>query len=292
MRAAVPDPDGVGGGGCVRLRVGVEYDGTEFGGWAVQPGRRTVAGVLAEGLATVLRVSEPLGMVVAGRTDAGVHATGQVCQVDVPVAAWRAVPGRSDLAPEVALVRRLAGVLPADLRVTGVQVAADGFDARFSALRRRYSYRVCDRESGVPPLRRHDVVAHRRPLDVEAMDAASRSLVGLHDFGAFCRRREGATTVRTLLEYSWRRDGDGFAVARVVADAFCHSMVRALVGAALAVGDGRRDVGWAARVLAGGVRDPGVTVAPPHGLVLEQVDYPPDAELAERAAQARAVRTL
>src|SRR3954454_24150456 len=207
---AVPDPAGAGSGGSVRLRLGVEDDGTQFDGWAVQPGRRTVAGGLADGLATVLRGPDDLAMVVAGRTDAGVHATGQVCQVDVPLAAWAAVPGRSDLPPEAASVRRLSGVLPADVRVHSVAVAAKGFDARFSALRRRYAYRVCDREAGVPPLRRRDVVPHRRPLDVEAMDLAARSLVGLHDFGAFCRRREGATTVRTLLEYSWRRDADGF----------------------------------------------------------------------------------
>lgn len=259
----------------------------------MQPGRRTVAGTLLAGLGTVLQVPEDgLGLVVAGRTDAGVHATGQVAHVDLPPDRWAALPGRSDLAPAQALLRRLAGVLPGDVRVHRAAPAPAGFDARFSALRRRYAYRVCDDPAGVPPLRRHDVLAHRRPLDVAAMDAAAGRLVGLHDFAAFCKRRDGATTVRTLLEYGWTRDADGFAVARVVADAFCHSMVRALVGALLAVGDGRRPPAWPAEVLAGRVRDPGAAVVGPQGLTLVEVVYPDDALLAERAAQARAVRTL
>jgi tRNA pseudouridine38-40 synthase len=233
-----------------------------------------------------------LALVVAGRTDAGVHATGQVCHADVPSGAWHELPGGASLAPSAALVRRLRGVLPRDVRVRAAGPAPPGFDARFSALRRRYAYRLSDDPAGVPPLRRRDVAAAAHPLDVAAMDEASRALVGLHDFAPFCRRRDGATTVRTLLEYTWVRDGDGLVVARVVADAFCHSMVRALVGGALAVGDGRRPVRWPAQVLAGGVRDPGVIVAPAHGLVLDEVVYPPDDELTSRAAAARAVRTL
>jgi tRNA pseudouridine38-40 synthase len=134
------------------------------------------------------------------------------------------------------------------------------------------------------------VLGHRRLLDVEAMDAAARSLTGLHDFAAFCKRREGATTIRTLLTYRWQRAE--FLTATVVADAFCHSMVRALVGATIAVGEGRRPPGWVVEVLTGRTRDAGVGVVPPHGLVLEHVQYPPDAELALRAEEARALRTL
>jgi tRNA pseudouridine38-40 synthase len=254
---------------------------------------RTVQGELVAGLAAVTR-QDPAGLqvVVAGRTDAGVHARGQVCHVDLPLAAWTALPGRSSLDPGAALVRRLAGVLAPDVLVRSAAVAPPGFDARFSALRRRYAYRVCDDPVGVPPLRRRDVLAHRRPLDLDRMRRASAALTGLHDFAAFCRRREGATTVRTLLAYDWTRDGDGFAVATVVADAFCHSMVRALVGAALAVGDGRLDPGAPAAALAARTRDPRAAVAPPHALVLEEVVYPPDGDLAERARQARAVRSL
>jgi tRNA pseudouridine38-40 synthase len=229
-------------------------------------------------------------LVVAGRTDAGVHATGQVCHLDVPQEAWARLPGRSDAQPATALVRRLRGVLPADVRVSGAGVAPPGFDARFSALQRRYAYRVCDDAAGAPPLRRRDVAASRRPLDAAAMNVACQRLEGLHDFAAFCRRRPGATTTRTLLRYRWRRVEDHLLVADVVADAFCHSMVRALVGAALPVGEGRRGVDWPQRVLAARARDPAVTVAPPHGLVLEAVTYPADEHLAARAAHARAVR--
>ena len=279
----------------VRVRLDLGYDGTDFAGWAAQPGRRTAEQTLAEGLARVLRLPEPPRLVVAGRTDAGVHATGQVCHVDLPEQVWAAAPGRSERPPAEALVTRLAGVLPTDLRVHGARIAPPGFDARFSALRRRYAYRISDRPGGAPPLRRRDVVWHRRPLDVAAMSEAATALTGLRDFAAFCKRRDpavGATTIRTLLEYRWERDEEGLAVATVVADAFCHSMVRALVGAVLPVGEGRRAVGWPAEVLRAAVRDPAVTVVAAHGLVLAEVVYPDDAELAGRARAARAVRTL
>jgi tRNA pseudouridine38-40 synthase len=277
----------------VRLRLDLGYDGSEFAGWAAQPGQRTVQGTLQTALAILFRVpQDDLELVVAGRTDSGVHATGQVCHVDVPAAAWATLPGQGATDPPTSLLRRLAGVLPADVRVHAAAAAPPAFDARFSAVWRRYAYRVSDHPAGVPPLRRHDVVPYPRPLDVTALDAAARGLVGLHDFAAYCRRREGATTIRTLREFSWCRDEDGLAVARVVADAFCHSMVRALVGAVLAVGDGRRAVEWPARVLAAGVRDSAVNVAPARGLVLAEVGYPPDAQLALRADEARARRRL
>ncbi|WP_380158415.1 tRNA pseudouridine synthase A [Kineococcus sp. R86509] len=276
----------------MRVRLDLGYDGTAFSGWAEQPGLRTVQGELIAGLARVLRLDPAPRLTVAGRTDAGVHANGQVAHVDVPRARWDAVPGRSGTEPAAALVRRLAGVLPPDVRVHRAGLAPEGFDARFSALRRRYAYRVCDDPAGLPPLRRFDVLHHRRPLDLGAMDLAARSLVGLREFAAFCRPREGATTVRTLLAYSWTRDGDGLLVADVQADAFCHSMVRALVGAALAVGDGRRDVAWPRLVQDAAVRDPTVAVVAAQGLTLEEVVYPADGDLAARAHEARAVRTL
>ncbi|MFB9377355.1 tRNA pseudouridine(38-40) synthase TruA [Kineococcus gynurae] len=279
-----------------RLRLDLAYDGTAFAGWALQPGLRTVEGVLTEAVGRVLRTDPAPRLVVAGRTDAGVHARAQVAHVDVEEDALARVPGRSSRAPEEALVTRLAGVLPPDVRVHGVRRAPEGFDARFAATRRRYAYRVSDAPGGVPPLRRFDVLHHRRPLDAAAMDEAVQALVGLHEFAAFCKPREGATTVRTLLRYSWRRVEEGadagLLVADVRADAFCHSMVRALVGCALAVGDGRRDRGWPARVLAAAVRDPAVAVVPAHGLTLEEVAYPADHLLAARVLQARAVREL
>jgi len=252
-----------------------------------------VQGDLEAALARVLGLSAPPSLVVAGRTDAGVHATGQVCHLDVPAASWGALPGRSDREPGAALVTRLRGVLAPDVVVRSAAVAAAGFDARFAALRRRYAYRLCDDPAGVPPLRRHDVLGVRAPsggLDVSAMDHAAALLLGLHDFAAYCRPRAGATTVRTLLEHRWSRHPDGLVVGTVVADAFCHSMVRALVGAVLAVGQGRRDADWPRRVLSAAARDGAVQVVPPHGLVLEQVDYPPAGALADRVAAARSRR--
>jgi tRNA pseudouridine38-40 synthase len=263
----------------VRWRIDLRYDGAGFHGWARQDGLRTVQGVLEDALRTVLRLPEPPVVTCAGRTDTGVHARGQVAHVDLD----GAVAG-SDL------LRRLNGVLPADVAVTGVAEAAAGFDARFSALSRRYVYRLCDDATGWDPLRRTDVLRVPRPLDADRMNAAAHGLLGEHDFAAFCRKREGASTVRALLEFGWRRIGPGRVDGTVEADAFCHSMVRALVGTMIAVGDGRRDVAWPATVLAAGVRDPAVTVVSAHGLTLEEVRYPADAGLAARAELARQVR--
>jgi tRNA pseudouridine38-40 synthase len=250
--------------------------------------------VLAEALATVLRLPGPPLLTVAGRTDAGVHARGQVAHVDLPAAAWAAVPGRMPCGPEEALVRRLAGLLPRDVRVSAVAVAPAGFDARFSALWRRYAYRVSDAPGGVDPLRRADVLWHPGDLDVGAMNAAAKQLQGEHDFAAFCKLREGQSTVRRLIQFRWSRqttgEAAGLLVADVEADAFCHHMVRALVGACFAVGEGRRPVEWPAAVLASREKDSAVQVVPPHGLTLEEVRYPADADLAARATETRRPR--
>jgi tRNA pseudouridine38-40 synthase len=264
------------GGGSVRLRLDVAYAGTDFSGWARQPARRTVEQTLADALQTVLRLAAPPRLTVAGRTDAGVHATGQVAHVDVP--------GPVDVG---ALSRRLSGVLPDDVVVRRVMVAPDGFEARFAATGRRYVYRV--RDGVADPLRRHDTLSWARRLDADAMQQAANGLVGTHDYAAYCRPRPGATTIRTLHALTVARDGDLVTVT-ARADAFCHNQVRAMVGALLAVGDGRRTADWPREVLLGGVRDSAVTVAPPHGLTLVAVDYPPDDQLAARVASARARR--
>ena len=266
----------------VRIRIDLSYDGSGFSGWAAQPGRRTVESVLAETLGRVLRLEAAPRLTVAGRTDAGVHARGQVAHADLPEDAWAAMAGAAD--------RRLARALPPDVRVHAMAPAPAGFDARFSALWRRYSYRVCDDPAAADPLRRHDTLWYSRGLDLAAMNAAASALLGEHDFAAFCRRREGATTVRALRRLDWRRDAEGVAVGWVVADAFCHNMVRALVGALIAVGDGSRPPSWPSAVLGVAVRDPAVRVMPPHGLCLEEVRYPEPDRLAERAALTRRMR--
>ncbi|MFU8851050.1 tRNA pseudouridine(38-40) synthase TruA [Micromonospora sp. SL1-18] len=266
-----------------RLRLDVSYDGTDFSGWAAQPTRRTVAGVLVEALDLVLGAGTATGLTVAGRTDAGVHATGQVCHVDLPAEVWRQHEGR--------LLRRLARLLPTDVRVRAMAEVPADFDARFSATFRRYEYRVTDAPWGAEPLRRKDTLAWPRPLDLAALNAAAAGLVGEHDFAAYCRRKENATTLREVTRLDWRRDPDGILVATVQADAFCQNMVRSLVGAMLVAGDGRRPVGWPAGLLTRRERSSEVTVAPAHGLALVEVGYPADpAEYARRAALTRRLR--
>ncbi|UIJ36519.1 tRNA pseudouridine(38-40) synthase TruA [Allobranchiibius sp. GilTou73] len=273
----------------MRLRMDFGYDGSDFSGWAAQPGLRTVEETLAQAWGTILRQDAPR-LTVAGRTDAGVHARGAVCHLDLDDASYEGLPARSPRTSADAAVRRLNGVLPRDVVVRRVQRAPEGFDARFSATSRRYSYRICDDPATLDPVRRRDTVLVKHPVDVGLMDAAARNLAGLNDFAAFCKRREGATTVRTLLDYRWVREEDGTVAATVLADAFCHSMVRSLVGVVLPVGEGRREVQWPTQVLRERGRHPAVTVMPPHGLCLEEVTYPPDDELAARATQSRRTR--
>ncbi|WP_408896702.1 tRNA pseudouridine(38-40) synthase TruA [Nocardioides sp. R1-1] len=278
----------------MRLRIDLAYDGGDFRGWASQPGLRTVQGELTAALTTVLRLPEgSLRVTCAGRTDSGVHARGQVAHVDVPD---DPETGSETAARQLArldvLARRLNGVLDLDARVLRVTPAPEGFDARFAALWRRYAYRIVDDPERVDPLARNHVLFWPRALDVVAMDRAAQTLVGLHDFAAFCKHREGATTIRTLLEFGWTRTPDGLVVGRVRADAFCHSMVRALVGCMLPIGEGRKDPDWAVEILTGRRRDQGVVVVPAHGLTLEEVRYPDDAALAARVAQTAARRTL
>ncbi len=369
----------------MRIRLDIAYDGSHFRGWATQPGLRTVQGTLEGGLARILGGQPRL--VVAGRTDAGVHASGQVAHVDldedqqrrlgagrsrgrqnstdpkaggadappsglaeaqiggvlpgVPAAPAVREAGREhglvaapahnsshssadgpsarrvagdgeqiegvlrraavqpDLDPDLAagaerLAARLRGVVGAysDVTVTRSGLAPEGFDARFSAVWRRYSYRLADDESGYDPLERHRTTSVRGRLDERAMDAAARSLIGLHDFAAYCKPREEGTTIRTLLEYDWRRDADGVLVANVKADAFCHSMVRALVGACVAVGSGRLSVKDVADIRDGGERTNEFAVLAARGLTLTEVGYPDDELLGARAEQTRGKRTL
>jgi tRNA pseudouridine38-40 synthase len=246
-----------------------------------------VAGVVSAALALVVGSDGVEGLTVAGRTDAGVHATGQVCHVDVPGDRWAALSG--------SFVRRLARLLPPDVRVYAAAEVPGAFDARFSALFRRYAYRVTDAPWGAPPLRHRDTLAWHRALDVQALNVASGSLVGEHDFAAYCRHKDNATTVRAITDLSWHRDADGIVVGAFQADAFCQQMVRSLVGALLPVGDGRRPSSWPASLLERRERASEVVVAPAHGLTLVAVGYPDNpaeyANRAERTRQRRMVRS-
>jgi tRNA pseudouridine38-40 synthase len=275
-----------------RLRLDIAYDGTDFTGWAVQAGQRTVAGVLDDAFSTIFRA--PVLLRAAGRTDAGVHATGQVAHVDIPAAALPNAYPRAprDGDPEfLALVRRLARFLPQDVRVRDIVRAPAGFDARFSALRRHYVYRLCTAPYGVEPQLARYVTAWPRPLDVDAMAVASQDLLGLHDFAAFCKPRVGATTIRDLQRLHWSRDGDHITV-HVTADAFCWSMVRSLIGALLAVGAHRREPAWCTELLTSTRRSSDFAAAPARGLTLTGVDYPADDQLEARTKVTRELRVI
>ncbi|SEC10530.1 tRNA pseudouridine(38-40) synthase TruA [Microbacterium hydrocarbonoxydans] len=277
----------------MRIRLDIAYDGTHFRGWAKQPTLRTVQGTLEAALARI--VGSDVQFVVAGRTDAGVHAEGQVAHVDLDEGQWSRIESRQGRAPQdpaASIARRMRGVLGAypDATVTRSSIAPEGFDARFSAVWRRYRYRLADATSGYDPLRRHDTTAYRAPLDEVVMDAAARTLIGLHDFAAYCKPREEATTIRTLLDYRWTRDAEGVLVAEVKADAFCHSMVRALVGACVAVGEGRLDVDDLVLLRDALTRTSEFKVLAARGLTLTEVGYPADDLLATRAGQTRARR--
>jgi len=263
--------------GFRRLRIDLSYDGTNFSGWAVQPDRRTVQQCIEEAIRTVAQAKAET--IVAGRTDAGVHATGQVIHVDLPESLEL-----DDLA------YKLNRILDEDIRINQIQIAPTAFHARFSALRRYYEYRILDENKVIPPLARFNTAPWYRPLDVDQMNSASALLLGTHDFAAFCKFREGATTIRTLETYQWRRDRDGYLVGDVVADAFCYSMVRNLVGAIVCVADGRKESDWISTLLENKERVSDSLVFPARGLSLYKVDYPDGPELLERAAKTVARR--
>jgi tRNA pseudouridine38-40 synthase len=284
-----------GGSGFLRIRLDLAYDGGPFSGWAIQPGRRTVQGVLEEALELLIR--RPVRVTVAGRTDAGVHARGQVVHLDLAAAEWSGLNRGAELDPGVALLRRLRGALSRGLgdlsgavEVHRASVAPDGFDARFSALWRRYSYRIADGPALWDPLARRSTLWHKEPLDVGLLNEGASQLLGLQDFRSYCKPREGATTVRELQRFEFARGADGVIVATVQADAFCHNMVRALVGSALYVGEGTQAPAWLHERLLARSRDARSVLAAPHPLVFEEVAYPSDAGLLARAELTRALR--
>lgn len=281
-----------------RIRLDLSYEGTHFHGWAAQPGLRTVEGVLTSALETVLR--RPVKLTVAGRTDAGVHAAAQTAHFDIDDEAWASVSGRSDRKPEEAIISRLMGVLSRDQGVRGVgdivisraEAVSPDFDARFSAAGRHYRYRIDDRQ--VPDVFMRMRALRARPLDEQRMREAGAPLLGEHDFLSYCKPREGATTIRTLRRIEIERPqigpDTGLLIIDLEADAFCHSMVRSIVGTLIEVGRGKQDVLWPLIRLGERRRDSGVIIAPAYGLTLERVDYPEQNHFAQQAAAARRVR--
>lgn len=261
--------------GFRRLRIDIAYDGTAFFGWATQPDRRTMQNLIEDALTQISR--SQVQTIAAGRTDAGVHATGQVIHTDLPDSIF------SDGLTYRDLRYKLNRILDEDLRIMNISDAPSGFHARFSALRRVYTYKILDNNDVIPPLSRYDVAPWYRPLDAELMNKASALVLGHHDFAAFCKFKEGGTTIRTLEKYEWHRDQTGLLVAEVIADAFCYSMVRNLVGAVVCVADGRKDPSWMAELLANKERVSDSLVFPARGLSLTRVDYPSDQELLDRA---------
>lgn len=275
----------------VRVRLDVAYDGHAYRGWAAQPGLSTVEGVLREALETIIR--RPVPVTVAGRTDAGVHARNQVVHLDLERHEWQALARGREISSAEAMLRRLSGVLGRQdgaVVLRAVTEVADAFDARFSALSRTYTYRIADRRDLWDPMRRTDTAWISRELDARLMDAEAVSAVGLHDFGSFCRPRKHSTTIRELLDFRVHRGEDQIVCAEITADAFCHHMVRALIGACIEVGHRRREPGWLLKRLQEPSWDERVRLAPPRGLVLERVDYPPEEQLEDRSRQTRALR--
>ncbi len=280
-----------------RFLLRIAYDGSDFAGWAKQPQQRTVQGVLEAALGTITRCPEdPPQLTVAGRTDAGVHARGQVAHVDLTadqVVALEERRGSETLSAAAQLGGRLNSLLRSsapDVVVGEVTSVSNAFDARFSALWRRYEYRIADRVSVRDPLLRRATVWVDHELVLDRLNEAAAALIGFHDFAAFCKRRDGATTLRTLQRFAWQRDSNGVAIATVQADAFCHSMVRSLVGSCVAVATGRLTLERLSEVLESATRGSSFVVMPAHGLSLEEVAYPPEEEWATRADQTRAVR--
>jgi tRNA pseudouridine38-40 synthase len=264
--------------GLIRIRGKIAYDGKDFSGWGMQPDRRTVQGVLEDAISTLLRVDRVI-VQCAGRTDAGVHATAQVIHFDI---------AETDAMEMKDLTYKINAILPEDVSIQELEVTTPDFDARFAALSRSYEYLIYQGQRN--PLLRDRAHRSYLPLDVSAMNEASQVLIGLHDFSAFCKKREGATTIRTLMKFEWTETAEGLIKVELEADAFCYSMVRGLIGAVLAIGEGKFDKAWLENYLAGREREAHVFAAPALGLTLVDVKYPDASEYAKRIAETLQVR--
>ena len=276
-------------GGLFRFRIDLAYDGTEFWGWAMQPGIPSVQGELVTALTTVFGESkDAFGMRVAGRTDAGVHATAQVAHIDLTAAQLKRL-GRS-----VGMVGKLNDLLPPSIRIHSVTEAPFGFDARFSASYRRYRYRIADGLAPKNPLKARYTLWLNHELDLLAMKAASLELLGMHDFASFCRRKPNATTIREVREIQIKRNPveENIIEVELLADAFCHNMVRSIVGALIAVGEGRASVEDIDTRLKAADRTSSYKVVAAKGLTLMEIGYPPAHQMAAQVARTKDTRTL
>lgn len=275
--------------GFLRFRINLSYDGTDFAGWAKQPGLRTVQGELTKALTQIFgKTKDDFGMRVAGRTDAGVHAEGQVVHIDLSAKQLKRL-GRSKN-----VLTNLNALLPVDIRVSKfVETHAD-FDARFAAKYRKYRYRIADSVSGLNPLYGRTTLWLKYELNIEAMQDAAEVLIGLHDFAAFSKPKERATTIRTLqhIKITRNKHFDNVIEIELQADAFAHNMVRSIVGALIKVGAGRVTKADVAKALKSKSRGHGFKVVGPEGLSLIEVGYPGQAQWADQVKMTQDMRTL
>jgi tRNA pseudouridine38-40 synthase len=267
--------------GLIRISLEIAYDGTNFSGFGIQPHERTVQGELNKALKKFLRI-EKVKTVGAGRTDSGVHARGQVVHFDVPENVWTSIKDP---------MYKFRSILPIDIQVRKASIVSLEFDARYSALTRRYSYTICDAETGTDVFNNRFVLSHRKQLDERLMNKASSELIGLHDFYAFCKNRVGSTTIRNLIKFTWVRKSD-FVICEIIADAFCYSMVRGLVGAMVQVGERKRDPGWPKQIMDKRKKINDLNVVSAHALILEEVTYPHPSLLKEQSLRTKRMRTL
>lgn len=278
-----------------RFRLSFSYDGTDFYGWAKQPELRTVQGELLAALTVIFGESDnDFEIRVAGRTDAGVHALNQQAHIELTEAQLdRLGRNRGDIRDPKFLADKLNRVLSDDVRVHSVAVAAPGFDARFSATHRRYRYRIADGLAGQNPLESRYTLVVFQTLDTLAMQAAALEVLGLHDFASFCRPRPGSTTIRELREVTVTRNAGAGNVIEIelLADAFCHNMVRSIVGALIAVGKGQATSADIRATLERASRTESYRVVAAKGLTLIEIGYPADDKLAEQAELAKNLRS-
>jgi len=248
--------------GFSRLRIDLTYDGSDLSGWAKQPGLRTVQEEVETALSTITR--SKAATIVAGRTDAGVHAKHQVLHVDLP----------ADIDSEN-LAFRLNQILKSDIRILSAMKAPEYFHARFGATSRRYQYKIIDGGQVTAPLDRYDSAEWFRSLDIDLMNQAGHSILGEHDFFTFCKHRQGMSTVKNLMKFDWHRDEKGVVIGVIEANSFGYNMVRNLVGAAVCVGEGRFEPSWLRKILDEKVRVSDSYVFPAKGLTLLSIQYPP-----------------